>query len=235
MTTVLRDLQHAPGMPPYTIKDLLHAEQEILITPTAYARLGHDVTHCKSTVTIVDVQDKGSGAIITLNQEIEDTIDQSLLGTCRMSIFIKGIGGFDPKREIRPVKKLVSTLQCDQRENPDIIWTHTIPLSQAALYRLSGDENPLHIDTGFAEELGLSSCPLHGLCTMGHVMVGYFGFNEGPMHDVERIACRFSSMVECGDTLTFKYWAVSCNEFGFDVYNDTSRRLCVSKGYIRTL
>ena len=99
-------------------------------------------------------------------------------------IFSVGSGGFGGKKtseQQRPV------LPAPQRK-PDQICRETTNIDQAALYRLTGDANPLHIDPAFASAAGnafhlcldlsrdtslsrfegFSRPILHGLCSFGY-------------------------------------------------------------------
>lgn len=51
--------------------------------------------------------------------------------------------------------------------DPDFILEEHTTQEQAALYRLNGDLNPLHIDPSVAQAAGFDTPILHGLCTYG--------------------------------------------------------------------
>ena len=65
----------------------------------------------------------------------------------QFSIFIGGAGGFGGKKQSEHVKPLVAI----PNRAPDASIREKTSCCQAAIYRLSGDRNPLHIDPDFAK------------------------------------------------------------------------------------
>jgi acyl dehydratase len=153
------------------------------------------------TGVITDIFDKGKGAVFHAKITGE-TEDGNHLYDAHWAIFYLGAGGFGgdpgPKAE---------SLMPPEGVKPDFSYSCIVAENQAALYRLSGDLNPLHLDPAAAKRGGFERPILHGLCTYG---IATRALVNGPLGgDVGRLKefkARFASSVYPGDTLTTEGW-----------------------------
>jgi acyl dehydratase len=160
---------------------------------------------------LLSVVDKGSakGALLNVESDVRDR-DGTLYATATSTLFCRGDGGFggptDGELTLRPVPDRA----------PDIeVAIPTLP-QQAAIYRLSGDRNPLHIDPAMATHAGFKAPILHGLCTYG--IAGRAILRACCDNDPARLASldvRFSSPVYPGETITTRIW-LDGNELSFE-------------------
>jgi 3-hydroxyacyl-CoA dehydrogenase/3a,7a,12a-trihydroxy-5b-cholest-24-enoyl-CoA hydratase len=156
---------------PYTQVDLsrvLHGEQYMEV----YKQLPTEAT-VETRFKVQDVLDKGKGAVVLIQHDTYNVANEEKLSTGQISIFIVGAGGFKGKRTSAHA---IPTVDPPVR-NPDVTVTQQTSVDQAALYRLSGDFNPLHIDPNIATMAGYERPILHGLCALGfstrHVLQTY--------------------------------------------------------------
>ncbi|XP_044302177.1 peroxisomal multifunctional enzyme type 2 [Varanus komodoensis] len=154
-----------------------------------------------SEPTIADILDKGSGALILL--DVYTYSGKDLLCYNQFSVFVIGAGGFGGKRSSEKSKVTVNL----PNRPPDAVVTDTTTVDQAALYRLSGDWNFLHIDPGFAALAGFQKPLLHGLCSFGfaarHVLKQ---FANNDVTKFKAIKVRFAKPVFPGQTLQTEMW-----------------------------
>ncbi|XP_041643300.1 peroxisomal multifunctional enzyme type 2 [Cheilinus undulatus] len=154
-----------------------------------------------SEATIADVLDKGSGALILL--DVNTYNGDELVCFNQFSVFVVGAGGFGGKRTSEKAK---ATLPPPNRA-PDAVVIDSTTRDQAALYRLSGDWNPLHIDPAFAAMGGFKAPILHGLCSFGfaarHVLKQYA--DNDPTR-FKAIKVRFVKPVMPGQSLQTEMW-----------------------------
>lgn len=142
---------------------------------------------------IVDVFDKGSAAVIVTETSTE-------YFTSRITMFAKGEGGFGGDRGPS------TAVPTPDRAPDETIVVPTFP-SQAALYRLNGDLNPLHIDPEFAARAGFPQPILHGLCTYAMVCKAIVDrFLDGDVTRVADYSTRFAGIVFPGETLHINVW-----------------------------
>src|SRR5690606_10175670 len=117
------------------------------------------------TLRITDVIDKGSdkGALIVTERKLWSD-DGTLIATMDQILMARRDGGFGgPQRSEPPLPRIpaVPTRSADHS-----IATQTSP-QQALIYRLTGDDNPLHSDPEVARSAGFDRPILHGLSTFG--------------------------------------------------------------------
>jgi multifunctional beta-oxidation protein len=178
---------------------LLHGEQYLEIRKFPIPTAAKTVNVPK----LVDVIDKGNAAIVISGFTTKDAKTGEDLFYNESTIFIRGSGGFGGSRKLtssRP-KGAVAAYKAPQR-TPDIVIEEKTSQNQAALYRLNGDRNPLHIDPNFSKDGGFKAPILHGLCFLGisgkHVFQKFGAFKN--------IKVRFAGIVLPGQTLRTEMW-----------------------------
>lgn len=181
-----------------TWRKALHGEQSIEIhkpLPVSGDLVG---------ITKIDeVYDKGSekGAILCSSRRIYLSSSGDCIATVRQSLFLRADGGFGGKAEGAPKPHPLPSTP------PDLTVTAPTRADQALLYRLSGDNNPLHADPVVAAQAGFSRPILHGLATFG--VTGralYSALLQNRAEKVRRVDVRFSSPVYPGETLSVDIW-----------------------------
>src|SRR5690606_16006289 len=107
-----------------------------------------------------EVYDKGPGrgAVLRYSIDLFDAADNTHYATVGLSAFIRGQGGFGGCASPAPAPHPLPD------RSPDASLELPTRTEQAALYRLSGDLNPMHIDPAAAREAGFDRPVLHGLC-----------------------------------------------------------------------
>ena len=91
----------------------------------------------------IQVLDKGKAAAVTTRVVTKDKQDGKIIFENESTVFIRGSGGFGGPRE-GPDRGPATAANTPPKRAPDaVVEEKTLPI-QAALYRLSGDYNPLH-------------------------------------------------------------------------------------------
>lgn len=190
----LMEVMNVPGIDINPIM-ILHGEQFLEIRKHPIPTEGT----LTSRPRISNIYDKGKGALIEVDVETEDG-DGNVIFFNRFATFVRGEGGFGgpkgPPAEDAPPDR-----------PPDEIVEERTLRRQAAIYRLSGDYNPLHIDPQFAAMANYDRPIIHGLCTFGFcgraVLRTYC--NNDP-DKFKSIKVRFSRPAWPGDTIVTQMW-----------------------------
>ncbi|HBC56066.1 MAG TPA: 3-alpha,7-alpha,12-alpha-trihydroxy-5-beta-cholest-24-enoyl-CoA hydratase [Gammaproteobacteria bacterium] len=180
---------------------LLHGEQAITVhrplPPNAKVEVKGRIS---------EIWDKGKAAVVGCEGTVVDK--DGPICTTNATIFLGGQGGFGGERG--PSSAGINE---PPNRDPDVVIEDETRPEQGAVYRLSGDPNPIHIDPNFAKMSGYDRPFLHGLCTYGFVgraiIKGLCGGNHERFKSFE---ARFSDQVYPGDKIISKFWIVGEGE-----------------------
>ncbi|EOA34672.1 hypothetical protein CARUB_v10022236mg [Capsella rubella] len=161
-------------------------------------------------VSLAGLQDKGKAAILELETRSYEQGSGALLCMNRTTVFLRGAGGFSNSSQPFSYKNYPSNqglaVKIPQRQPLTVCEERTQP-SQALLYRLSGDYNPLHSDPEVAKLAGFPRPILHGLCTLGFAIKAIIKcVCKGNPAAVKTISGRFLTTVFPGETLVTEMW-----------------------------
>lgn len=205
-------------------KRILHGEQStILHAPLPIAG------RLRGETRIEAIYDKGAdkGAIARAVRRIYDEGDGTHIATATMHTFLRGNGGHGGSEGSPPAPHPLPERPADE--------TVTIATAgnQAAIYRLSGDYNPLHIDPEVAKAAGFDRPILHGLCTYGvagRALLKALCGNDPAR--LGRMDVRFSAPVYPGETIATEIWREGDGKAAFRSKVTERDLVVLTNGYV---
>ena len=194
----------APG--PLTI-DAERTMEQLAPLPVPGGHGAGNTTTVQVRSRLLAVHPRGKGG--AFNEFESEVLDAAGTVCVRVTtgIFVRGVAGLG---DIDPFEGAGSSrsVKISVPDRPaDVTVSAHIPDAQVAIYRLSGDYNPLHIDPEAARFGGFPAPILHGLCTYGHTAQLLLGaLCRGDAARFGALKVRFSAPVYPGDTLQVLAW-----------------------------
>jgi multifunctional beta-oxidation protein len=205
-------------MPNFSPMMLLHGEQYLEVRKFPIPTAAKTISYPR----LIEVVDKGNAAILASGTITKDAATGEDLFYNEMTAFVRGSGGFGGPKKPTNRGNATASYKPPSRK-PDAVVEEKTSEDQAALYRLNGDRNPLHIDPEFSKVGGFKIPILHGLCFFGfagkHIVQTYGMFKN--------IKVRFAGVVLPGQTLKTEMWKEG-NKVIFQVTVVETGKLCIA-------
>ncbi len=179
-------------------RQVLHTEQSLEL----YRPLPAKATLLlNSRVAAAYDKGPGRGAEIHVTTDARLRRDETVVFSTASTLLARADGGFGGPAVIQPkhhgLPSREADLSCDL----------PIARNQGLLFRLSGDLNPLHVDSSTAKKAGFEQPILHGLCTYGFACRAILTtICDYDFTLIKRFDVRFSAPVYPGDVLTTEMW-----------------------------
>ena len=205
-------------LPNFSPMMLLHGEQYLEIRQFPIPTETTLVSYPK----LVEAQDKGAAGVLVTGSTTKDKKTGKDVFYNESTVFVRGAGGFGGSSKGADRGAASRAYKPPQRK-PDAVVEEATTEEQAAVYRLSGDRNPLHIDPEFSKVGGFDVPILHGLCFFG--IAGKAVWRQYGMF--RNIKVRFAGTVLPGQTLITEMWKEG-NVVIFQTKVKETGKLCIS-------
>ncbi|KAF9886520.1 hypothetical protein FE257_011427 [Aspergillus nanangensis] len=210
-------------IPNFDYRMLLHGEQFLEIYEYPIPRNATLITKTR----LLEVVDKGKAAVVRRGMTTTDAATGKPLFYNESTAFVRGSGGFGGKKQPEDRGAATAANTPPQRA-PDRVVEEKTSEELAAIYRLSGDENPLHIDPESSAVGGFKVPILHGLATFGisgkHLVQQYGLFRN--------IKVRFVGTVLPGQTLVTEMWEMGNNKIVYQVRVKDTGKLAIASAAV---
>lgn len=180
-------VERAAGLGAYNGTSSLHVGQELTMLHPLPVN-----GNIEMSGSVLHVWDKGKASLVEVEVRCAYFI-------ATYTLFVPGAGGFGGERG--PSSSIPTP-----EGTPTWTTSAATSLDQAALYRLTGDRHPLHIDPAQARAAGFERPILHGLCTLGAVVLEIARAAERDATEVTNLSARFSAPVLPGATIEVAAW-----------------------------
>lgn len=183
-------------------KRVVHAEQRMrflgALEPGATTR---------GTTRVKGIGDKGAdkGAVVVIERQLRDASGQLL---CEMEQvnFCRGDGGY-AKGDPMLSDVLPEAIAKPPSRAADASITLPSSPNQAAIYRLTGDRNPLHVDPAAAQAAGFAQPIMHGAASLGMVNRALrLAVSPGQSAALASLDIRFTGVFYPGETMLVEIW-----------------------------
>ncbi|MFJ4293153.1 MaoC/PaaZ C-terminal domain-containing protein [Cupriavidus sp. NPDC089707] len=212
-------------------RKVVHGEQRItLLRPLATTGNVYSV----SRVTRVTDKGASSGAVVVTERTIIDKATRQPIASIEQVNVCRGDGGYSAGTSAPSDPPLQPIPRPPEREPDDCLAVPT-SRNQAAIYRLTGDRNPLHIDPDSARLAGLPGPILHGAALAGLVSRTLLTHPQPADAFLSRLDIRFTGVAYPGMPVAVERWfepdhvAFRCRE------PDTLRELAFGRAAWQTL
>lgn len=217
----------------FDMRMLLHGEHYVELPAGPLPAEAATVSRCR--VVHVASRSGGRASVVVLQVTTENERGQTI-AINEGTLYIRGATpksnrGPEQASKRRPLAEM--ELNARPEGNPEMVVTHRISENAAAVYRLSGDTNPLHIDPSFASAGGFPRPILHGLCTLGiSVRMAVSACAPECESRVRTVRARFAGHVFPGETLEVRVWRESPNRLRFEAVVSDRKTVAISHALV---